>query len=434
MTKQRDLKALVRERMAKTGERYAAARAHILSKASSARPQQLPGILDGYDRFGGVQAGTGPLTNTLRFLSIRPTGAKSPLGEAAVNGICGGPGFLYAVFQYKGWPPILSLALHSRSMPDIYIGEGLKRLGLQTTVHETTSTASAQKALDRVLEAGDAAICVVDVASLPWYGLPSEFIGAGPHVVSVIGHDNGSYWIDDRSSRPRLASAEVLARARAAYRQARNRLITLKSTGGVDLRRAASDAIADTARRYEEPAVPKSFWVNCGWRGLAKWQAMLVDRKNKSGWPNLFADGPKAYAGLQRAYESIACQQAPGAGRDFYATFLDEAATMLGRPALKRAAAEYRRAGAAWDAIAGLIAGLPDKAIRDACSIADRRLALGDAAGQQAKDSADLWARRLKLGADCRLSSSDALDVYERMSALVGDIIVAERAAVAAMV
>ena len=435
MTRQRELKALVRERMAKTGERYTAARAHIIIERAAASPPKLPGLLDGYNRFGGIQAGTGPVTNALRIAGILAPWAKHPYSEVTFNGICGGPGFLYAVFEYKGWPPMLSLALQSRSMPDVYIGEGLSRLGLRTMVHETTSRASARRMLDETLAAGKPAICVVDIASLPWYGLPPEFAGGGPHVVAVAGRDGDRYWIDDRASHPIAVDADTLSTARAAYRQAKNRLIAIEGIDpDADPRRSIARAITDTALRYVEPAVPRLFWVNCGWSGLAKWKAMLTDRKDKKAWPAVFAEGPRAYAGLQRAYESIECQLAPGAGRTLYADFLDEAAVTLDRPRLSEAAEAYRRASSSWSAISTLIAKVPDQAVREACEISDRRLALDEAdseGGAALETSAGLWSRRKALADECRLSKEEALGIYAEIAARVGAILDAERAAVA---
>jgi Butirosin biosynthesis protein H, N-terminal len=220
------------------------------SKHAPRPAQKLPGLLDGYDRFGGIQASTGPLANALRHASVRSPLSKRPFTEIEINGICGGPGFLYAVFEYTGWPPILSLALQSRSMPDAYVGEGISRLGLRTMVHETTSRVSARRMLDQTLAAGKVAICIVDIASLPWYGLPPEFIGGGPHVVTVAGRDADRYWIDDRSSRPIGVDADTLAAARAAYRQAKNRW----SSAGLRV-----DRVPTRTRRWSRPlrAVPR---------------------------------------------------------------------------------------------------------------------------------------------------------------------------------
>ena len=435
MTQQRELKALVRERMAKTGERYSAARARIIAKHAPSTVHRIPGLLDGYTRFGGIQAATGPVANALAHAGIRSSLSNRPFSEIDINGICGGPGFLYAVFEYKGWPPILSLALQSRSMPDVYVAAGLSRLGVRTTVHETTSKAVAQKALDEALAAGKAPLCVVDVASLPWYTLPPGFVGGGPHVVAIAGRDGDRYWIDDRASRPLALDGGTLASARAAYRQARNRLIVIEGLEpSASPKEAMSRAIADTALRYVEPAVPKSFWANCGWSGLEKWRAMLTDPKDKKGWPTVFGDGPRAYAGLQRAYECIECQLAPGAGRGLYADFLDQAASVLDRPRLSHAARSFRQAGEAWTEIATVIAKSQDKALREACSIDDRRLALEDSSADSPDaGSAELSARRRALGGECRLTKADACAIYAQIATLVANVIDAERAAVAAM-
>jgi hypothetical protein len=235
--------------------------------------------------------------------------------------------------------------------------------------------------------------------------------------------------------RPVRVDAGALANARAAYRKAKNRLITIDGPApSADLARSMAEAVADTALRYAEPAVPQSFWSNCGFSGLSKWKQMLTDTKDKKGWPTLFSEGPRAYAGLQRAYESIECQVAPGAGRSFYAEFLDAAAKTLGRPKLSTAAAAYREAGAAWSKLAALVAESPDKALREACAIADRRLELGDSAGNgAAKESVELWERRMKLAGDCRLSRQAALAIYGEIAGLLEVVIAAEEAAVNAM-
>src|SRR5262249_4215729 len=100
--------------MARTGERYAAARAQLLSQRNRVdEAPAFPGVISGSTRLGGVQSGTAPLTNLLRQAGIRSALADGPFTETIVNGLCGGPGFLYAVFEYKGWPPMLSIALQA---------------------------------------------------------------------------------------------------------------------------------------------------------------------------------------------------------------------------------------------------------------------------------------------------------------------------------
>lgn len=435
MTKRRDFKALVRERMDKTGERYTAARAQLLGRLRASPPvPAFPGVLPGYETFGGIQSGTAALRNTLASLGKVFPLDGTPYTETLVNGLCGGPGFLYAVFEYKGWPPMLSLALRSRSMPDVYIGEGLTRIGAHVTTSETTSPVVARKALDAALADGRAALCVTDAASLPWTGLPQAFVGAGPHVVAVAGRDGDDFWIDDRAAQPRRISGAQLSKARAAYRQAKNRLMTLDGDKpGYDARKAMREAIADTARRYVEPAVPKSFWVNCGFSGLDKWRQMLVDSKDKRGWQAVFSDGARACAGLQRLHESIECQSAPQAGRGLYAEFLDDAARVLGTRSLAKAAAAYREAGVLWTSIGDIVAGCDDPAVRRACRMADDRLEGDDAGGGTDMSCADRMQELQKIASDCKLTKIAASALYVDIAGVVGQIAEAERAAVKLM-
>jgi hypothetical protein len=433
MTKRRDFKALVRERMDKTGERYTAARAQVLGTVTAFPTRHsFPGVLPGYNTFGGIQSGTAALRNLLASIGAVSPLEGAPYTESLVNGLCGGPGFLYAVFEYKGWPPLLSLALRSRSMPDVCIAEGVSRVGRTVAVSETTSPAVARKALDAALAAGRPALCVTDAASLPWTGLPAAFVGGGPHVVAVAGREGDDFWVDDRAAHPRRINAAQLAKARAAYRQARNRLVTFDGPAPRhDATRALRAAIADTARRYVEPAVPKSFWSNCGFAGLEKWRQMLGDAKDKRGWPTIFAEGARACAGLQRLHESIECHSAPQAGRGLYADFLDDSARMLDSPRLAQAAATYREAGALWTAIADLVAHCDDRTVRKVCTAADRRLEDDDTGGDAAARSCADRVRELQtIAAGCQLTTDAARGLYAEIAALVRRIEDAERAAV----
>jgi hypothetical protein len=426
MTKQRDFKALVRERMSKTGERYAAARARVLSQtANQTRPSErprrsYPGVLDGYDVFGGIQGGTAPVTNVLRHAGATwaPTGA--PFTESVVNGLCGGPGFLYAVFEYKGWPPLLSIALQSRSMPDAYIGCGLARVGVKTTKSETTSTAAARKVLDATLGAGKPALCAT-----------------GLRTVAVVGRDGDDYWVDGRAPVPTRLPSGTLARLRGGYKTTKNRLVRVDgSDPSADALATLRHAIAETATSYVDPPVPKSFQVNCGFAGLEKWQRMLTDRKDKKAWPTLFAEGPRAFAALKRTYEWVACFVAPGAGRPLYAEFLDDAAQALGQPALRTSASAYRDAGQRWSALAGFIATLDDAAVRRACEGAERAVEALDSDGdcRAVEDPMELMRKQQTAGSDCALTKEAALAIYAEMAAQIGAIVKAERAAVAEMV
>jgi Butirosin biosynthesis protein H, N-terminal/Domain of unknown function (DUF4872) len=429
MTRHREFKTLVRERMAKTGERYTAARAQLLPPD---RSHTFPGLFSGYDRVGGVHGDTGAVSNVLRHAGITSPLTGAPYTEAMVNGLCGGPGFLYAVFEYKGWPPMLTLALRSRSMNDAFINEGLARLGAAFAVSETSSRPAAAKALEALLSAGTPALCTVDMASLSYYGLPELYRGGAPHVIAVVGRDRDHVWVDDRSTRPFRVAGIELAEARARYRAGKQRLVSVVGPKRAhDARAAIREAIAATARRYVEPAVPKSFWVNCGFSGLDKWAVQLTDVKDKKGWPSTFTDTARAYAGLQRAYECIEGTSGPAGGRALYADFLEEASAATGNAALRRAATAFRESAALWAEGAARIAGCDDAAVRQACEISDRRVELGDAHGDGiSRESKELWEKRHQLGEQCRLGKDAALALYAGLSKVVVRIAAAERKAV----
>jgi hypothetical protein len=74
---------------------------------------------------------------------------------------------------------------------------------------------------------------------------------------------------------------------------------------------------------------------------------MTTDTRNAKGWPNVFSDG----RGIASAMASIYTGAGHGANlRGLYADFLDSAADLVARPALRGAAAAWREAAEAWDA------------------------------------------------------------------------------------
>ena len=96
MTRQKHLKQLVRARMEKTGERYAAARRHII--------RETPGN-DGSARGARHITGNVPATTALRTLlaaaGVRDPRTKQPFTEAMVYGIAGGIGIGVFAFLYE---------------------------------------------------------------------------------------------------------------------------------------------------------------------------------------------------------------------------------------------------------------------------------------------------------------------------------------------
>ena len=137
--------------------------------------------------------------------------------------------------------------------------------------------------------------------------------------------------------------AERLAAARARVGSYKHRLITIDPERvELDLRPAVEAGLRLQVEHLSEKS--DSFSLPA-WR---KWARMTTDTRNKKGWPTVFADGH----GVGSLRASIYTSAAHGAHlRGLYADFLDEAAGLLEREALRDAAAAWREAASHWEAI-----------------------------------------------------------------------------------
>ncbi|MGE0479566.1 MAG: DUF4872 domain-containing protein [Phycisphaerae bacterium] len=461
MTSHRDFKLAIRERMAKTGERYTAARAVLLQAVQgadsaapthphadldpSAKNPSLPGVafasapppgtFAGYTSFGGICRDTGALRNVLAATGVRAAHNHAPLSEALVNGLCGGVGFLYAVFEYKGFPPMLSVLTRYDTMPDAFIAGGVARLGLTIRQSETTSAAAATRALDAALANATPALCVVDAVALSSDAAgPGEMLGMAPTVVAVAGIDGAELLIDDGGVAPRRMSRESFARARAAYKKGKQRLVTFeRPESEVELADAVRAAAVATGRRFFESPY-KGFASNFGLAGLEKWRRLLTDEKDKKGWPALFHESHLAYLALRRTHDGIEHEfTAPAAGRPLYADFLAEAATIAGDARLAAVAERMRRAGAVWRNLSTLIATCGDDAVERGCALGDSARELFDEAGAPGARSAAAAGRiaqeRESLARSCRLSTARARELFAAIAERVGEVLAIERPA-----
>lgn len=429
MTRQRDFKKLVRERMSRTGESYTTARSHLLIEESPRDP--LPGLLAGYTRFGGLQGDTGVLTNVLRFAGLRKPDGRE-YSEALVAGLCGGIGFLYAVFEYRGMPPMLTIVARSNSMADAYIAQGLSRCGAELEIREASTEGAANKHLVNALDVGKPALCTVDMVSLPYSGMPAQWAGMSPHVVAAVGRNGDSIWLDDRAVEPIAISMAEFAHARSRYRKGKNRLVTLSGRAqGFDLAQAARQAVALTVKNFHESPV-KSFASNFGFAGLEKWQRLLTDKRDPKGWAKVFASGREALAGLGRVYECLQHEYtAPAAGRPLYAEFLAEAASITGDNRFAKVAQKFRASGALWDGLTERIRRCPDSAVKRRCEITDTRAELLDSQGSKAAPQLKaLFDERMELGKECKLDATAAGELYAAIAGDLGRILGLEREAV----
>lgn len=439
MTSRSDFKARVRARMAKTGERYAAARAVLLAQAGTP-PEQMPAaspahripLLPGYDRVGGIHAETASMANVLRQAGVAAPHTGRPYDEALLFGLAGGIGFMYFAFEYAGHPPTVALVLRSDSYPDAFVRRGLERVGARVAWHETGSARAAARALDEALDAGRAALVQVDQSRLPWYGV-DPVMGYGPRFVAVCGRDDATLAIDDRAPVPLHLTAEELAAARAAFPKGRHALATVEGAEGpADLPGTVLGALAETARGIHEPPY-RGYASNFGLRGLEKWRRLIEDRQDPKGWPRLLESDADLAMALGRVVEGVELDFTPPAGgRRLYADFLDEAAVITGRDGLRRAADAYRAAADRWSAVAR--AALPEDVPELGAisrSLEESVARIDELGAEAAEPNRAARAERQALAASLTLEPAQRSRLLADLAARVDDVIRAERAALA---
>jgi hypothetical protein len=230
MTKHKTFKRRVRERMEKTGESYASARAALIG-------EEPPGVHRE--------------TSALRF-ALRDAGIE--ISEPLLLVICGGAGAACMSFRYEaedftrfhlsGWNPFQS---------DVVTA--VERLKLTPDIHETGGAKTAQRALEERVEER------VQVAWVEDYSVLA--------VAALDGHNAKVY---DR--RLHTIPAEELAVRRAQIRKQKHRLLAVEP-GEPDIAAAVRSGLEACARGAVNPPSP-----GMSLDGLARWADDL-----DNGWP-----------------------------------------------------------------------------------------------------------------------------------------------------
>ena len=347
MTSQKHLKAAVRARMVRTGERYTTARRHVAGEPSAASP------VPGYPAFGGGRHhDSALLAHVLEAAGITAAHDGQPLDEPMTTGLAGGIGFMYFSFSYEGHLPTMTIV--PRIHPRPFISGALERAGIAHRISETTSAAKAARELDAALDTGAAPVCTVDRAGMRHQAWADVFAGAAPYDVAVAGRRGTTLLLDDDRLEPVEVGAEEFAAARAAHRKSKHRMVVVAAPSTpVDLVPAIRASLAVTVHDLTEDVMPGNFAGNFGLRGLAKWAAAVGDRRSAKGWSRLFDSGPAFGHAMRRLHDCLTFEySSPGAMRPLYADFLTGAAEVVGDAALRDAADRYDAAGAVWAQIA----------------------------------------------------------------------------------
>ena len=436
MTRQKHLKQLVRARMAKTGERYATARRHIIREApsagaSTARASHL--------------TGNAPATTALRVLltdaGVRAPHTDQPFTEAMLFGIAGGVGIGVFSFLYEK-ANFASFYVAGRNdwADDVrYLTRAAERLGAKPAIVEGVKP-SAQ-AIAASVAAGQPCIVWLDAAGLPYKAMPAMFSGMASHVVVLYALDDAmkTARIGDLSDEAIEIPSDVLAAARARIKKDRNRVMTVRAGAAIPplgtLVRAGLEACRDGLLGAN--AVGGST-TNFSLDALRVWADRLHGSRDKDSWERVFTPGARLWRGLTSINEYIE-HYGTGGGlcRPLFAEFLAEAAAALGSASLRALGEQYAELGRAWSDLAD--AALPDTvpAMREAKEVLARRSEHLHSDGPPATDAVRAaWQRLDELAAGAEqefpLSSTDIVDLrielQRRVRAIHADEVAAHQA------
>jgi len=303
--------------------------------------------LPNYKHFDGRHWETGTVQNYFAYARVKAPHTGQPYTEAMLMGISGGVLMGYFSFAYEGHDPHVAILTRNTFNP---LDTLLVRLGV---IQHLQQTPNAKKGLQNLLDAldsGSPAIVWADAFSLPYNGLESRKDWWAMFPILIYGYDDeaGTVYIADRSSQPFIITPAELAAARGRVKKDKFRLLTLEPPDSNKLPVAVQQGIWDCLKRYTEAPVNNAR-KNFGLAAFQRWAEVLTNPKDKQSWEKVFPLGVRMYAGLSSAFDRFGLGIVGAQGdRELYADFLEEAATILDRPALKESAKLFRVCAKGW--------------------------------------------------------------------------------------
>jgi hypothetical protein len=394
-------------------------------------------ILANYHEFAGRHYETGTIRNALAYQGVKAPHTGEPVSEALLLGISGGITVGYFTFEYEGYLPHLALLTRNTFNPMETL---LERLAIPQEVYRTDKAQKGEANLIEVLEGGKPAIIWADMFTMPYNDLPHDEMNWGLLPALVYGLQDGVAYLADRSGAALTVPAETLSAARGRVKKNEFRVVTLDTPDWKRLPAAVTQGIWQAVSLFTE-APPKGKRDNFGLAALQHWATMLTNTRNKQSWARYFPPGERMWIAVAGdtvqpgAYRWIRHERGNAAERGMYADFLDEAATILQKPALRDAANGFRQSEAAWAALADLI--LPDDVpvFKETKTLLDRKRTLfielgGEALSEIQAINARLQGLKQKAAASFPLSEAETVAYRERLSEQVLKIHDLERDAV----
>jgi hypothetical protein len=305
MTKQKTFKRRVRERMERTGESYATARAQLTGS-----DQALP-------------VGRHPHCASLR---VALADAGVDVSEELVLLMAGGAGAAAMAFRYEA-EDFTSFHLSGWNPFQCDIRDAVWRLGLEADIHETGGALAAERALRERLAATGAQIAWVE----------------NYDVLAVLAIEGDEALVYDLATR-RIGVEELAAR-RATVRKDRHRLLAI-GDGQADVAAAVRAGLERCVAGPEKPPSP-----GMSLEGIARWADRMHGGRGKESWTRMFPPGKHLTGALRSVSEGI---DAHGGGlmRPMQARGLREAAKLLDTPGLLAVAKRTDDLAAGWTALA----------------------------------------------------------------------------------
>jgi hypothetical protein len=398
MTRTKQLKARVRARMARTGERYAVARAHVVGAAGGGEVGGESPVVDaGWTLRGGTDPDTAALANVLAHRGV--TGPDGPLTEPLLLVLGGGLGAGYILweFAHDDSRHVVLGFTHSWQYFDRRLATTVDRLGLDTAWSRTGGAAGAARALASTLADGDPAIVWPDRFHVGYWNLPPFLDGHGGHPVVAYAVSGGRVHVDDRTLAPLTLPTSDLDRARARVGSYQNAMLVVRSADTVvpsDRLRAA--ALAGLRATVDQLGGASTSFALPAWR---KWSRLLVDPRAAKGWPTVFADRRGLLGALASVWEAVEPAGMDGGHlRALFADGLEEVADLLAEPGFAAEAQRWREIAEQWHALAET--ALPDDVpaiarLRDLTAAVTGAVVEGDpGADERAAAAAELWRLR----------------------------------------
>ena len=299
-------------------------------------------------------AGRQPESATLRNVLIQHDACTSDLcTEEILFGLGGGIGCAYFHFEMHG--VYIGSRIHAKEGDTPYFTlQMTEGWGATAEVRHSSSPSAATKSLVKILNEGFTPIVWVEVTKLPYMFLSGQ--ANAYHQVVVYGMEGCDVLVGDLGDSVIRMSMEELTEARNSNFAPRFRTVVIsEAPAKPQLRDALSDRIRVTCSQMLEGLGIANF----GLTALNKWAQMLTNTGNKKGWPNCYPGGPPLHGVMTAVFEQIELRGYGGSAfRGLYADFLDQAAGVLKKSALKKVAEQFRESEASWRAISDAV--LPD--------------------------------------------------------------------------